>query len=119
MTDIIIIAVIAIIIIVAAKPALKHMKGEGSCCGGGGTVPAKKKKLKVTALKKVMTIEGMHCDNCKNRVMRAINELDGASAKVNVSKGQAVVSMEWDIQDATLKETVEKAGYKVTKIQKL
>ncbi|MDD6039274.1 MAG: cation transporter [bacterium] len=42
-------------------------------------------------------IEGMTCEHCRARVESRLNELDGVSAKVNLKKKIAVVSMEKDI----------------------
>ena len=54
----------------------------------------KKKKLKNIIGQKRVQIEGMTCEHCKNRVENALNRLEGVSAKVNLKKKTAVVSME-------------------------
>ena len=56
----------------------------------------------------------MHCENCSNRVKRAINRLDGVSAKVNLRKKEAVVRYEQDIDDEVITKEIEDLGYKVT-----
>ena len=50
-------------------------------------------------------------------VTEAINKIDGASAKVNLKKKEAVVSYEKVVEDAAIREAVEKAGYTIQSIQ--
>lgn len=120
MTDLIVIAVIVVILVIAGKGAWKHLKGEGSCCGGGSSVKAKKKKLNGTIVaEKVILIEGMHCDHCKNSVERALNALDGVASHVNLHKKQAVVKMNVLVPDETLKAAIERAGFSVTDIKEV
>lgn len=59
----------------------------------------------------------MHCENCKNKVEKNINQIDGAVAKVNLRKDTAVVSMDRNISDTDLIQAVEQANYTVIKIQ--
>lgn len=66
---------------------------------------------------KMVYIEGMHCENCKNRVERAINRIDGAVAKVNLKKNLAVVSYDRKIADDDIRRAVEEQDYKVISIQ--
>ena len=116
MTDIIIIAIIAVVFFIGLRATKKHMKGEGSCCGGGSSLPRQNKKLNHVAGKKIVVIEGMTCEHCQNRVERAINEIAGASAKVNLRKKEAIVSYENEIQEEEIRQVVEKAGYTVVEI---
>ena len=64
-----------------------------------------------------MHISGMHCNNCANRVIRAINRIDGRFAKVNLKKKEAIVAYDREIDDEALKEAVEKAGYAVVSVE--
>ena len=66
---------------------------------------------------KTVHIEGMHCENCKNRVERAINRIDGAVAKVDLKKKIAVVSYDREIAEEDIRKAVEEQDYKVTSIQ--
>lgn len=117
MENIIIIGILIIAVVIGVIYTVKHFKGESSCCGGGSSVKAKKKKLKNVIARKTMVIEGMTCDHCKNRVERVLNGLDGVAGKVNLSKKQALVSMEREVNDEELRAVVEKAGYKVVEIR--
>ncbi|MCR5404648.1 MAG: heavy-metal-associated domain-containing protein [Butyrivibrio sp.] len=116
MSNAIIITVLLIILFAAVKGSLKHFKGEGGCCGGGGSVVEEPdKKLDGPVIKtSIYKIEGMTCVNCTNRVKRAINRIDGASASLNLRKKQAVVQFDKDIDDSILISEIEKLGYKVT-----
>lgn len=118
MENYIIVGILLVVIVLALYSSRKHFKGEGGCCGGGGEVKTKKKKLSepVVAVK-VIHIEGMHCEHCKNRVERQINELDGAAARVDLKKKTAVVSMSREISDEELKAAVEAGDYQVTGIE--
>lgn len=117
MENVIIIGIVVVLILIGIRSGIKHFKGEGGCCGGGSTVKPKKKKLKNVVAQKTVIIEGMTCENCKNRVERCINDIDGAAAKVNLKKKQAIVSFEKDIDVEQIRAAIEKAGYKVIEIK--
>lgn len=110
MENYIIIGVIAVIILIGVIYTVKHFKGESGCCGGGGYKP-KKKKLANVKYQKVFKVEGMHCERCKNRVEEVINDIKGASGKVDLKKGELTVSYAEDISDEVIKAKIERAGY--------
>ena len=66
--------------------------------------------------KKTVKIQGMHCDHCVASVTEAINSIDGASAKVDLKKEEAVVSYDRTLDDDKIRKAVEKAGFKVVSI---
>ena len=66
---------------------------------------------------KSIRISGMHCEDCVNSVTRAINKVDGASARVNLQEGTAVVSCDRQVEDSLLRQAVERAGYRVVSIE--
>lgn len=118
MENVIIIGVIVVLLLLGIRSSIKHFKGEGGCCGGGSsTVKKQRKKLKNVIAKKTVIIEGMTCEHCKNRVEKSINDMDGAAAKVNLGKKEAIVSLEKDVSDEQIKTAIEKAGYKVVEIR--
>ncbi len=112
MQDFIIVAILALLLVIGISSTVKHFKGKSSCCGGGNTYISKKKLKKVIA-KKSFIVEGMTCENCEARVTRAINDIDGLAAKVNLKKKEVVVSMEKEVSDDVIKAAIEKAGYEV------
>ena len=111
-------AVFLAVVLLTLRAPVKHSSGEGGCCGGGGEPKGRRKKLQGPVVaEKVLHIEGMRCENCKNRVERLLNQLDGAAAKVDLKKNIAVVSMSREIGDAELKAAVESGGCKGTGIE--
>lgn len=114
-------AILLLVVLLALRSTLKHFRGEGSCCGGGGGEPkTKKKKLQDSIVaKKLVHIEGMRCENCRNHVEQALNQLDGVSAKVNLKKNAAVISMSCEVDDETLRSAVRSAGYQAAEIEML
>lgn len=115
MQNVIIIGIIVVLAIIGIRSSIKHFKGEGGCCGGGSSV--KRKKLKTVIAKKTVVIEGMTCEHCKNRVENRINEIDGAAAKVNLKKKEAVISLEKEVSDDQIRKVIEKSGYEVISIR--
>lgn len=91
-----------------ALPALREQRG-------GSTSQDPQEEAGHVVCKKTIPVEGMSCQNCVNRVMEAVNSIDGASAAVHLKKGIVVVSMEHPIDDAVIENAIEKAGYHVTK----
>ncbi|HAN20146.1 MAG: hypothetical protein A2Y15_03350 [Clostridiales bacterium GWF2_36_10] len=67
-------------------------------------------------MKKVIKIDGMSCGHCKARVEKVLGDIDGVSAKVNLEKGEAIVSIDKDVADNVLTSAVTEAGYTVVSI---
>ena len=120
MADIIIVLIVVVLLGLALKGSVKHFKGEGACCGGGGgsiSVDIPQKTLDYPILgKKTVKISGMHCEHCVKAVTEAINKIDGAAAKVDLSRNEAVVSYDRELDDEILRRTVRDAGYRVVNI---
>ena len=119
LVNVIVIVVLVVILLFALMGSIKHLKGQGSCCGGGNsTVKEPDKKLNGPVIKtKTFKIEGMHCENCTNRIKRGINRIDGVSAKLSLKKNEAVVQYEKDVADDVLTTAIEELGYQVTEIR--
>lgn len=118
MEDIIIIVVLVALLAIGIRALIKHFKHESSCCGGGSqATPVPEKKLDNIIGTKILRVDGMTCDHCKGWVEKAINEIDGASAKVNLKTKEAVVSMAREVNDSELAAAVQKAGYRVVEIK--
>lgn len=62
-------------------------------------------------------ITGMHCSGCAERISNVLTDLEGVrSADVSWEKEQAHVAYDSDQTGfSTMKEAVEKAGYKAEK----
>ena len=69
-------------------------------------------------MKKTLKIEGMMCPHCSGRVKKVLEALEAVElAEVSHETGLAVVTLAKNIDDATLKSTVEDQGYKVLSIE--
>ncbi len=66
---------------------------------------------------KTLVIEGMSCGHCAAHVEKALNAIDGASAKVDLNAKTATVELISDVKDDTLKATIADAGYEVVGIR--
>ncbi|NUT99365.1 MAG: copper-translocating P-type ATPase, partial [Saccharothrix sp.] len=58
-----------------------------------------------------LSITGMTCASCANRIERKLNKLDGVTATVNYATEKAKVTFPADLDPQTLVATVEAAGY--------
>lgn len=117
MENAIIICILLVVIVVAVLRTKKHFKG-GGCCGSGSNTIRSRKALTESKLgEKVLTVEGMHCENCEARVENALNRLEGVACKVNLKKKTATVSYSREVSEEELKAIVEKLGYEVTAIR--
>lgn len=117
MGNIIIAIILAGIFILAIKGSIKHFRGEGGCCGGGSTPKPKEKKLKGKVIKtSLWQIDGMHCQNCANFVTRAVNDIEGASAKVNLRKKEVQIRCDRNVDSEIIIQAIEQKGYTVRKM---
>ena len=66
---------------------------------------------------KTIHIDGMMCAHCTGRVEKALNDLPGVEATVDLDSKSAAVTCTPDVSDDTLRQAVEDAGYHVTGIR--
>ena len=67
---------------------------------------------------KTLIVEGMSCGHCTARVQKALEALDGVSVvEMSLEEKSAVVTLDKDIPDETLKDAVEKADYEVVEVR--
>ena len=70
------------------------------------------------AMTKTLNIEGMMCAHCVAHVEKALSALGGVtSAKADLEKKQATVTLAAPVSDQELKNAVVEAGYEVVSIQ--
>ena len=113
-TNIITIGILILIGAFAISGSIKHFKGEGGCCGGSSIVKEPDKKLDKPVIgKRTFIVEGMHCENCRNRVKRTINSIDGASCKVNLKKGRVDIEFDREINDDVFITAIENLDFHV------
>ena len=58
-----------------------------------------------------LTIGGMTCASCANRIEKRLNKVDGVTATVNYATERAAVTIDGDVDPADLVAQVEAAGY--------
>lgn len=68
-------------------------------------------------MNKTIHIDGMMCTHCTGRVEKALNDLPGVEATVDLDSKSAAVTCTPDVSDDTLRQAVEDAGYHVTGIR--
>ena len=64
-------------------------------------------------MSKKILVEGMSCGHCSARVEKALNAIDGVTAKVDLEAKTAFVDVTGNVSDDALKKAVEDAGYEV------
>ena len=68
-------------------------------------------------MEKILKIEGMMCGHCEAAVKKALEALPQVSeARVSHEEGTAVVTLQEEVSDTILKETVEAKDYQVVSI---
>ena len=88
---------------------------EGSC-PVTESCPVALTEERSTKMNKEMKIEGMMCAHCQNRVSKALNDLPGVTATVDLENGSASVQADSSVSDEMLKKAVTDAGYTVVSI---
>ncbi len=116
MANIIIILIVIVLVALGVREAMKHFSGKGGCCGGGG-YKAKKKKLAKVIAKKTFKVDGMHCENCSNRVEEVVNDIHGVAGSVNLKSGILTVSYAEEVADDIIIKKIERVGYTVTALE--
>ena len=68
-------------------------------------------------MNKTIHINGMMCAHCVAHVEKALNAIDGVTAKADLDQKLASVTLSKDVSDETLRQAVVDAGYEVTAIE--
>lgn len=114
MGNAIVIGILLIIVWRALVSAPKHFKGQGGCCGGGDDVIRERKRLQGKKIGEwTVQIEGMHCENCRNRVEQAINKLEGVVCRVNLRKKLATIEYSESVEETAIRSAIEALGYEI------
>ena len=125
-------AVIGIFIAAALAYALRTMyrsffKGEAACCsedctGCGGGCSSQKalydgyrarvEKIARFPIHRTIDVDGMTCEKCIYKVVRALEKIDGVTiAAASLEKQSAQVGLKSDVADDVLRAAINKAGY--------
>lgn len=68
-------------------------------------------------MKKIIHIDGMHCEHCQQSAEKALLGIEGVKkCKVNLRKKEAVINFEIPIDDNIICHVIDAAGYKVVSI---
>ena len=69
-------------------------------------------------MKKIVTVEGMHCPHCQMTVEKTLSTIEGvASCKVDLTKKTATCKLESDVADEVLTAAVADAGFTPVKVE--
>ncbi len=65
-------------------------------------------------MKKLIKVDGMHCDHCKMRVEKALKKISGVtSAIVNLESKTAEIEPTSEIDDTVINTVIDDIGFKV------
>lgn len=75
-----------------------------------------KKEKENRRMEKTIIIEGMMCMHCVARVQKALEDIDGVTAHMDLEKKAAYLTLEKEVSDEVLTKAVTDAGYQVVTI---
>lgn len=64
-------------------------------------------------MKKIIEVKGMHCEHCSGAVEKALNGIDGVSAKVDLKKNRATVNLYKEVADDVFRAAINEAGFEM------
>jgi len=67
-------------------------------------------------MKKIIEIKGMHCEHCRTTAENALNAIPGVTAKVDLKKSRAVVTVAGDVPDEVFAKALKEFGYDAVSI---
>ena len=78
------------------------------------------KKKGCIVMKKMILIEGMSCHHCSGRIQKALSELDGVKVEsISVDEKNAVITLEKEMDEKLIRDTVDDAGYDIIGIKEI
>ena len=79
-----------------------------------GYLPENKQEKEGQHMTKTINVEGMMCEHCVAHVKKALEGIEGVSkADVSLANNNAILTLEKEVSDETIKKAVEDAGYNV------
>lgn len=108
--DLLLAALIAAIFAVMVFSCVKKLRRGENCCGTRN-VRVKKKRLQRPVGTFTLTVEGMHCENCRRTVTEAVNALEGYAAKVDILTKECRVSYETGPDIEMVIKKIRQAGF--------
>lgn len=67
-------------------------------------------------MKKIVRLEGMHCDHCKRRVEETLHSLHAQKVHVDLRAGTAQFEADESLTDDQVQKAIVDAGYEVLSI---
>ena len=69
-------------------------------------------------MKKIISIEGMHCSHCSGRVEKTLLAIEGVKkAKVDLKKKLAEVELSVEVENQVFIDAIDDAGFEVIEIK--
>ena len=68
-------------------------------------------------MKKIVEISGMSCEHCKATAEKALNEISGVEAKVELKKNRAILNLDEDVDDQVIKDALKAVDFEATEIR--
>ncbi len=69
-------------------------------------------------IKKIISVEGMHCNHCASSVEKAVSALEGVKeAKVNLDKKICTAKLSGNIADDAIVSAIKEAGFEATGVE--
>lgn len=68
-------------------------------------------------MKKVIGINGMHCEHCQAKAEKALNAISGVKAKVDLKKNQAVVTLDNDVESKVFADALSEVGFELGEVK--
>ena len=93
---------------------------ECSSCGGGcdkqklldESYRVRAEKIEKFPIHREIDVDGMTCEKCIYKVVRALEKIDGVTiAAASLEKQSALVGLKKNISDDVLREAINRAGY--------
>lgn len=81
----------------------------------GANKPVDERK-EVKAMTKTIVIEGMMCTHCSGHVKKSLEAIPGVNAQVSHETGTAIITLSTAVDNSSLSQAIESAGYKVVSI---
>jgi len=104
-----------------------YFKGEAACCsdgcsscGGGCAMKTaleqsyrdRVEKIEKFPIHRTIDVDGMTCEKCIVKVIRALEKIDGVTiAAASLEKQSAQVGLKENISDDVLRDAINRAGY--------
>ena len=104
------------------------VSGKAACCNSGGcsscdacdmqkaldaSYRSRVEKIEKFPIHRTIDVDGMTCEKCIFKVIRALEKVDGVTiAAASLEKQSALVGLKENISDDVLREAINKAGYK-------